>query len=95
MMVVFKKKKVESSLKKKGFKRVDTHHRYYTLFVNDKDTGIFTKVSHGGSEIVDFHVHCMSDELGINKKEFLGLVNCPIDKDKLVELLRNKYNKKI
>jgi len=94
-MVVFKKKKVESTLKKKGFAKENTHHKYFRLFVNEKDTGIFTKTSHGGKDIDDFHIFCMSQELGLDKKEFLDIIKCPIDKNKLISLYRNKYNKGI
>ena len=75
-MAIFKKKKVESTLKKKGFKKENSHHKYFRLFVDDKDTGIFTKTSHGGNSIEDFHISCMTQELGLDKKEFPFYWSC-------------------
>lgn len=92
-MVVFKPREVESALKKKGFKRIDTHHKYYHLFVNDKAVGIYTKVSHGQREISDFLIKCMAHEIGIEKSEFVDVIRCPISKEELVRILREKYHK--
>ena len=94
-MVHFKKRVVESALRKKGFLKKDSHHRYYRLFVNGKDTGIYTKVSHGGGDVTDFHIKYMAKELNIEKSEFVDLINCPLSKNGFINLLRTKYGKDI
>ena len=94
-MVVFKKRDVESALKKKGFEKKKTHHKFYRLFIDDKDAGIFTKVSHGRGDISDFLVNCMAKQVGISKNEFVDVINCPIGKEELIIILRDKYNKNI
>lgn len=94
-MVVFKRRDVESALKQKGFQRKDTHHKFFHLLVNGKKIGVFTKMSHGHTEISDFLINRMAKNIGINKNEFIGIIECPINKEKLIELLRNKYQKNI
>ena len=94
-VVVFKKNVVESALEQKGFQRRNTHHKFYHLHVNGKKVGIFTRMSHGHVEISDFLINRMAKQIGINKNEFIGVIECPITKQKLIELLRNKYNRDI
>ena len=45
-----KSKQIEEALKKKGFKKDNTHHKVYFFYVKDKKTGIRTFVSHGIKE---------------------------------------------
>jgi len=65
VMVVFKKRDVESSLKGKGFQKQNTHHKFYRLFVDGKDAGVYAKISHGRGEITDFLLKCMARQVGI------------------------------
>ena len=59
-MVVYKKRKVESALLKKGFEKQNKKHKFYFLYVNGYDVGRHTKISHGGKEISDFHIKSMA-----------------------------------
>ena len=92
-MVVYKKREVESSLSKKGFEKKNKDHRYYYLYVDGFDVGRHTKISHGSKkELTDFHIKNMARQIGINKYELIDVIKCPIDKDELVNLLRDKYH---
>ena len=46
-------RKVERALNKKGFTEETGDHNFFRLFLNGKDTGIYTKTSHNGQDIGD------------------------------------------
>ena len=93
MMTVLKKNEVDSALTKKGFKKKKTHHIFYYLYVDGYDVGIFTKISHSHKEIFGSLISSMAKQIGISKSEFIDVVNCPINREGLLNLLRNKYQR--
>lgn len=96
-MVSFNKGKVERALKSKGTdeayfheERKSDHVRFY-LIVQGIDTGIWTKVSHGGGKksINDWLINQMAKkQLKITKRDFLDYIGCNTDCDDIVEILR-------
>ncbi|NLT46536.1 MAG: hypothetical protein GXX80_13655 [Thermotogaceae bacterium] len=85
--------KVITSLKKKGFRQLETdHHSFYPTDQNDeKIPHIRTKVSHGPKHDLDNSLlKHMANQTGLSLNEFLKLVDCSIDKDKYLELLKER-----
>lgn len=89
-MVALNSRKVESSLLKKGFVQEPGDHKFFYLYVDGKRTGIRTKTSHCGQEINDYLIRQMSRQVQLDKSDFLDLVNCPLSKEKYVQILKEK-----
>lgn len=81
-------KNVAAGLRVKGFQPHDGDHHFYRLFVNGKNTGIRTKISHGEKEIGDNLLAQMAKQTKLVKKDFLDLVDCPLSEAKYLEKLR-------
>ncbi len=77
-MTSLKSQKVIAGLLKKGFRRSDNDHAFLILYVDDRRTRVWTKVSHGGKDIADPLINKMSKQVYLNKKNFVDLVNCPM-----------------
>ena len=83
-------REVAANLKRKGFTPDDGDHTFYRLFVDGKNTGIRTKISHGEKEIHDGLLGQMAKQTKLVKKEFLELVDCPMTLERYLELLRER-----
>lgn len=83
-----KVKQVSTNLCKKGFTKKETDHTKFHLYVDGKRTGIYTKISHGEVEIHEPLIKAMSNELRLSKQQFLALVDCKIDGDRYLSILR-------
>ena len=68
----------------------DEDAELYRLFVDGKNTGIRTKISHGEKEIRDGLLGQMAKQTKLVKKEFLDLVDCPMTLERFLELLRER-----
>lgn len=70
---------VEAGLRRKGFRQVDTHHRY---FVYHTESGlksrIRTRTSHGGRDLDLWLLTQMAKQCRVSRSEFLDLVDCPL-----------------
>jgi len=87
-MTVLRARKVSCSLTSKGFRRDDRDHRYFNLYVDEVQQGIWTKVSHASrGELTEFHIHAMADQLKLTKREFLDLANCPLKYEGYLKIL--------
>lgn len=76
-----KRKAVEGALISKGFVQNDTHHRQFVYYSGaGKKTTFRTRTSHGMREISDPLLAQMAKQCGLNKKDFLDLVDCPLDR---------------
>lgn len=92
-MPPIKVRAIISGLKKKGFCQSNRDHKFFVFYYNEKKTSIFTKVSHGISEIGDDLIKKMSCQVKLDKKKFKDLINCPLSfSDYLVELREQGYN---
>ncbi len=69
-------RKVENALSKKGFTLESGDHKYFRLFLNGKDTGIYTKTSHNGQDIGDILISKMAKQLYMNKAFFTLFIDC-------------------
>jgi hypothetical protein len=73
-------RKVVAALKKKGMEPYPGDHRFLRMKVEGV-TQIVTKVSHGTTEITDYHAGLMATQCVLQLKEFWDLVNCPLSAD--------------
>ena len=83
---------IDSALRKKGFLRDSDadHVLYYFLNGNGECTLIKTKVSHGmmGSTLSAKLISAMAKQLHLTKKQFLELIDCPLDEKGYRQILR-------
>ncbi|MBC7349636.1 MAG: hypothetical protein H5U05_06655 [Candidatus Aminicenantes bacterium] len=85
-----KTKELDAILKKKGFITYKRDHTFYILCDGNRKTSIFTKLSHGMKEYSKDLLAQMARQLSLSNKEFEQLLNCPINHDKLIKLLKEK-----
>lgn len=81
-------KDVAAGLLKKGFELRQNDHAFYHLFVDGKKTIVSTKISHGEREITDSLLGMMARQVKLTRKQFNDLVDCPLEFDEYVKLLR-------
>jgi hypothetical protein len=74
---------------KLGFKRTETHHHVYRLWLD----GVLvarTYISHGGRELSRYHVGQMARQMQLHTAEFLDAVNCPLSREDYERILRER-----
>jgi len=81
-------REVIAGLERKGFRRRDNDHTFLHLWVNEKKTAIFTKVSHGEKEIHDKLLGIMARQVSLNRKQFTQLIDCPLSMNDYLAILR-------
>lgn len=87
------KRAVDSALESKGFSRVENDHSWFVYFTKDgKKSRAKTKTSHyaGGTSLGDPLLGAMAKQCFLSKKEFLDLVDCPMDREKFEGLLSER-----
>jgi hypothetical protein len=91
--VPLKVRAVSQALKSKGFAQDDRRdHVYYFFFHNGKKTQIYTKISHGQSEITDPLCSAMARQIKLTSSQFRDFVDCPLSLDNYLEVLvKSKY----
>ena len=89
--MVLDKNKAYKNLKKKGFIDSIDHsndHKYLEFFYNGKMI-LYTKLSHGSkNDLDDYLIKQMSSQCKLSKQDFADLVNCPLSKEKYIEILK-------
>lgn len=82
---------VRSSLMKKGFVEVpDRKHIFYIFVYNGEETIFQTHMSHNQQPIYDYLISMMANQLGLSRKQFLGLVDCDLSEDDYISIVINK-----
>jgi len=81
-------RRVAKGLKKKGFFTDQGDHTFYHLCVNGKKTVVYTKISHGEDEIHDELLGKMARQVGLNKRDFIDLIDCPLSFEDYLKRLR-------
>ena len=84
------KKKIETSLKQKGFVQDNRDHRKFFLYYKGKKTSIFTYTSHGSKykDIGDGLISKMRQQVRLEKnKEAKDLFECPMSGDEYIQKL--------
>lgn len=89
-MSSLKIRQVEQALTAKlGFEAHDSHHRIYRLYLEGQLVAR-TFVSHGQRELSDYHASQMSKQMRLMRKEFLDVVECPLDRETYHTLVRQR-----
>lgn len=84
-MTQLPRRKIESGLLRKGFKKDNTDHRVFRLYVSGKKTRISTFISHGSGykEYYDDLLIKMKRELCMsNKKYLINFIKCPVTQER-------------
>lgn len=87
------RKKIEASLRKKGFVQEGGKHEYYYHEVDGKRTGAYTYLSHGSGFKVygDSLLKVMKTELRLDTlNQARRLLECPMDGEEYNEILKQK-----
>lgn len=79
--------KVAGGLEKKGFRRRQSDHTFFHLYVRDKKPVIHTKISHGAKEISDKLLGMMARQVRLSRQQFVELVDCPMNHEDYVKYL--------
>lgn len=79
---------VANGLEKKGFRRRDNDHAFFHLWIGEKKTAIYTKISHAEREIGDNLLSVMARQIRLTRQQFVQLVDCPLSLEEYTALLR-------
>jgi hypothetical protein len=89
---VLSQNEVEAELRRKGFKRSNTDHRYYILYFNEKREAA-TFLSHGKNQDIGAHLlGAMAKVLGITTSEFIDLVKCPLSTEDYLDKKKERLS---
>ena len=80
---------VAAALQSKGMTPDENHHHMLRMEV-DGTTQLVTRVSHSAKEIDDHLGGLMARQCALFLKEFWQLVDCPMDTDQWVNLIRER-----
>ena len=83
-----KARDVSAGLLGKGFRLREGDHKFFHRHVEGKKTVVFTKISQGEREIADGLLGQMAKQVRLSKRDFLGLVDCPLSEEQYVAMLR-------
>jgi hypothetical protein len=85
-------KKTYKNLCKKGFKpAVDgraSDHKWIEFYHEDKLTNIKTKLSHNNQELNDYLIGCMSNQIKLNRNQFISFAKCDLSEKGYIELVK-------
>lgn len=81
---------VSASLLRKGFERVDTHHKVFYYVYNGVRQNVHTYISHSAKEVDGFLIGHMSNQMHLTKDQFLEFVKCTLLKEQYEEILISK-----
>ena len=74
-----KQREVEKGLCRKGFRRAESHHHFFIYYsLGGQKTNLFTKTSHGNSELSDYLLGRMARQINLSKSQLFELVDCTI-----------------
>jgi predicted RNA binding protein YcfA (HicA-like mRNA interferase family) len=83
-----KARDVRRALLKKGFREdAKRDHCYYFIYVDERRSGIYTKISHGEMEIGSGLLSVMARQLRIDNPQFERLVDCDLSGEEYVRLV--------
>jgi len=90
-MKMYKIKKIQQSLSKKGFKKEEGDHTYL-VFVNEgKETMVSTKLSHGSSEPGKDILSKVKGQLKFNSQtDFERFIDCKMSQMEYTNYLKEK-----
>ncbi|MDP1832643.1 MAG: hypothetical protein Q8K67_11335 [Geothrix sp.] len=86
-----KLKETVAALEKKGFTKREG--RDYNFRFHTKDgapSGVKTRVPKGRGDLQPWEVHGLRKDLGLTEPELLALIDCPMSREKLEQILRER-----
>jgi len=81
---------IRQSLTTKGFIEEKSDHCKFWLYVDEEKTIIHTKFSHGQKECGNDLLAKMAHQLKLTRKDFNDLIDCPLDKEAYIKMLKDK-----
>jgi hypothetical protein len=79
------------SLSEKGFKSKEgSKHIFYHYMYEGKKTKIVTFMSRPPGPLYDKLISKMAKQVQLQRNEFIDLVNCPLTKERLLEIYKGK-----
>ena len=90
MAAALSQDEIEAGLVKKGSRRSHTDHRYFILYVDGKKEAA-TFLSHGKNQDIGSPLqNAMAKELGLNTRDFIDLVKCPLSTEELLAAKKDR-----
>ncbi|MFW5807327.1 MAG: hypothetical protein ACOCWU_06635 [Spirochaetota bacterium] len=94
-MAVRDNQAIQSALLSKGFraqiKAKKTDHHYFVFFLNGEKTSVWTKISRGKRRDVSGGLFsAMARQCKLRTSQFCDLVDCPLDEQTYLALLREQ-----
>lgn len=80
-MATVKRKDLEASLLRKGFRQDSSHHRHFWFYYKGRKTRIKTFTSHGKREYDDWLLSQVKKQLRLTKSQLMDLIECPMTED--------------
>jgi predicted RNA binding protein YcfA (HicA-like mRNA interferase family) len=90
LLTPLKRQAVVAALKKKGFSLSEGKHKHFVLYVNGQETAVRTMVSQGGDDIGETLIHLMSNQMRLDKNQFIDFVNCPLTYEGYLTVLHSQ-----
>jgi hypothetical protein len=88
--VPFKARDVSSVLKQKGFEEYpDRDHTFYFFHYSGKKTSVYTKISHGETDIGDPLCSLMARQMKLTKSQFRDFIDCPLTVEEYTKVLED------
>lgn len=90
-MKMYKTKKIQQSLCKKGFKKEESDHTYLIFVSEGKETTVFTKLSHGSGEPGKDILSKIKGQLKfISQTDFERFIDCKMSREEYANYLKEK-----
>jgi len=90
-LTTLKDRKIREALKSKGFQEKNRkNHKMYIFVYKGKRTGIKTIMSYGEIEYSNNLISLMKKELKLSKGEFMGIIDCSLKEEDLVNIYIHK-----
>jgi len=90
MVSALSQDEIEAGLGRKGFCRSHTDHRYFILYVDGKKEAA-TFLSHGKNQDIGSPLlNAMAKELGLNTRDFIDLVKCPLSTEEFLAAKKDR-----
>ena len=82
-----KTRDIAKSLENKGFVKANRDHAFYFLYINNKKSRIYTKLSWGIKEYGSNLLSQIARRLRLSNSQLNDLLDCPLSKEDYVKLL--------
>ena len=86
---------IGQALQSKGFVQDNTHHEMYWFWSGGKKTSVRTRISHSAREYGDNLLGKMATQVGLRRREFNDLLDCPLSEEDYRNLLIQRDRIKI